>query len=62
VNTYVTKEHISIASINFIYKTSSIMVGKNIFAGFELVEIVLLTLVLVTALLVLSTMYEAGGL
>jgi hypothetical protein len=38
------------------------MVGKNIFAGFELVEIVLLTLVLVTSLLVLSTMYEAGGL
>jgi hypothetical protein len=38
------------------------MVGKNIFAGLELVEIVLLTLVPVTALLVLSTMYEAGAL
>jgi hypothetical protein len=38
------------------------MVGKNIFAGLELVEIVLFTLVPVTALLVLSTMYEAGAL
>jgi hypothetical protein len=38
------------------------MVGKNVLAEFELVELVLLTLVPVTALLVLSTISEAGGL
>jgi hypothetical protein len=36
------------------------MVGKNVLAELELVELVLFTLVPVTALLVLSTIYEAG--
>ena len=38
------------------------MVGKNVLAEFEPVELVLLTLVPVTALLVLLTISEAGGL
>jgi len=37
------------------------MVGKNVLAELELVELVLFTLVPVTALLVLSTIYEAEG-
>ena len=38
------------------------MVGRYMFAETELVEFVVLALVPVAALLVLSTIYEAGGL